>query len=93
MLSRPAEKLQGRRLGSVERVQSELRRRGDSENAKGEIKFTQGWHTVPAAEGDQVVRQRESVPFERRVQQTRGRYIPVVKINERLSFHYLVTRR
>lgn len=48
-------------MGPVERVQSQLRRGRDPEDAEGDDKTAPGRHAVSASKGDQMVRQRESV--------------------------------
>lgn len=48
-------------MGPLERVQSHLRRGRDPEDAEDHDKATPGRRAVSAAEGDQVVRQHETV--------------------------------
>lgn len=62
-------------MGSLERVQSQLRGRRDPEDAEGHDKAPPRWRPVSTAEGDQVVRQRKSVLGE---QADRGSLVVIV---------------
>lgn len=54
--SRCTERLQGRRMGPVERMQSQLRGGRDTKDAESHDKAASGWRTMSAIEGDQMVR-------------------------------------